>query len=79
MLDCRVKRIIDIALIMNKGKYKTNEVIIRRINNYNYNEHTTITHNDIHIKISTETNIKGVENVLYLYPDGESELTFECN
>lgn len=76
-MDCRTKKIIDIALIMDKKKYATNEVISRRVNNYDYQEHTKITHSDIHIKISTETNIKGVHHVLYLFPDGKSELTFE--
>ena len=79
MMNCRTKKIIDITLIMDKSKYATNEVLSRRVNNYDYNYHTIISYNDIRIKISTETNIKGVYNVLYLFPNGESKLTFEFN
>ena len=68
---------ISIALIMNNGNYELNETINRRINNYDFQEHTAITHDDRQIKISTETNIKGVYNVLIIYHDGMSKLDFE--
>ncbi len=77
MLDCRTRKMIAIALIMDRNKFATNEVISRRINNYHYEENTEVTHDDKHIKISTETNIKGVHNVLMIFPNGVSKLTFE--
>lgn len=77
MFDCRTNKIIAIALIMNKEKYATNEVVNRRINNYHYQENTVVTHDNEHIKVSTETNVKGVYNVLMLFPDGVSKLHFE--
>ena len=79
MVDCRTEKIIAVALIMDKDKYATNEVVSRRINNYHYQENTIVTHDDKHIRISTETNIKGVHNVLMLFPNGDSKLTFEFN
>ena len=77
MVDYRKEKMITVALIMDKDKYVTNEVVSRRINNYHYQKNTIVTHNEKHIKISTETNVKGVHNVLMLFPDGESKLTFE--
>ena len=68
---------MSLALIMEKDNYIINETINRRINKYDFHESTSITHNDEQIKISTETNIKGVYNVLILYPDGMSKLDFE--
>lgn len=77
MMDIRKEKMISIALIMEKDNYIINETINRRINKYDFHESTSITHNDEQIKISTETNIKGVYNVLILYPDGMSKLDFE--
>lgn len=54
---------------MDKEKYTTNEVVSRRINNYHYQENTNVTHDNTHIKISTETNIKGVYDVLIIFLD----------
>lgn len=77
MKDIRTEKTIYIAMIMNKFKYEINETVIRRINNYNFKTATIITHNERYIKISTETKIKGVYNVLILYPTGLSKLAFE--
>jgi len=77
MMDVRKEKMISIALIMDKDDYKINETINRRLNKYDFQEHTSITHDDKQIKISTETNIKGVYNVLIIYPDGMSKLDFE--
>ena len=49
---------IDIAVIMDKYNYEINETIHRRINNYDFQANTTITHNDKQMKISTQTSIK---------------------
>lgn len=76
-MDIRKEKMISIALIMEKDNYIINETINRRINKYDFQESTSITHNDEQIKIRTETNIKGVYNVLILYPDGMSKLDFE--
>ncbi|MBR2886050.1 MAG: hypothetical protein IKB93_14880 [Clostridia bacterium] len=76
-MDIRKEKMISIALIMEKDNYIINETINRRINKYDFQEHTSITHDDKQIKISTETNIKGVYNVLIIYPDGMSKLDFE--
>lgn len=64
---------------MDKNNYEINETVSRRINNYSFQSNTTITHNDKYIKISTETSIKGVHNVLFLFPNGMSKLDFEFN
>ena len=76
-MDIRKEKMISIALIMEKDNYIINETINRRINKSDFQESTSITHNDEQIKIRTETNIKGVYNVLILYPDGMSKLDFE--
>lgn len=77
MIDNRIEKMISIAVIMDKDNYELNETVNRRITNYDFQVHTTITHNDRQIKISTETNIKGVFNVLIIYPNGMSKLDFE--
>lgn len=79
MIDIRTEKMISIAVIMDKDNYELNGTINRRINNYDFQEHTTIIHDDAQIKISTETKIKGVYNVLVLYPNGMSKLDFEFN
>ncbi len=75
----RIEKMISIALIMHRYNYEINETINSRINNYSFQANTTITNNDNCIKISTETNIKRVYNVLFLFPDGTSKLDFEFN
>ncbi|MBO5210695.1 MAG: hypothetical protein J6B80_02050 [Clostridia bacterium] len=77
MTDIKTKSTITIALIMAKYNYAINETICKRINNYEFQANTTITHNETQIKISTETNIKGVYYVLFLFSDGTSKLHFE--
>lgn len=77
MKDIRTEKMISIAVIMDKYNYENNKTINRRINNYCFQANTTIMHNDKYIKISTETSIKGVHNVLF--PDGMSKLDFEFN
>ena len=79
MKDIRTEKLIFIAVIMDKYNYETNETIKRRINNYDFQANTNITHNDRCIKISTETRIKGVYNVLFLFSNGMSKLEFEFN
>lgn len=79
MKDIRTEKMISIALIMDKYNYEKNETINRRIKNYDFQANTTITHNDKHIKISTETRIKGVYNVLFLFSNGMSKIDFEFN
>lgn len=77
MLNNRIEKMISIAVIMDKDNYELNETVNRRITNYDFQENTTITHNNRQIKISTETSIKGVFNVLIIYPNGISKLDFE--
>lgn len=77
MKDIRKEKIISIAIIMDKNDYESNKTINRQINNYDFQANTTITHNDKHIKISTETSIKEVHNVLFLFPNGMSKSDFE--
>lgn len=77
MIDNRIEKMISIAVIMDKDNYESNETVNRRITNYDFQENTTITHNNRQIKISTETSIKGVFNVLIIYPNGMSKLDFE--
>ncbi len=79
MKDIKIKKIIFIEMIMDKYNYEINETINRRIKNYDFQANTTITHNDKYIKISTETCIKGVHNVLFLFPNGMSKIEFEFN
>ncbi len=77
MIDERTEKKISVAIIMDKYNYEINETINRRINNYDFQANTTITHNNKYIKISTETGIKGVHNVLFLFSNGISKLDFE--
>ena len=77
MNDIRIEKIIDIGLIMYKLNYKITEITSRRINHFHFEANTIITHNNEQIKISTETAIKGVYNILLLFPDGTSKLDFE--
>ncbi len=79
MKDIRIEKMISIAVIMDKYNYEINETINRRINNYDFQANTTVTYNDKHIKISTETNIKGVYYVLFLFSNGTSKVDFEFN
>lgn len=79
MKDIRIEKMISIALIMDRYNYRINKTINRRINNYNFQANTTITHHNKYIKISTETCIKGVHNVLFLFPNGMSRVNFEFN
>lgn len=64
---------------MDKYSYEKNETVNRRISNYDFKANTIITHNDEYIKITTETSIKGVHNVLYLFSNGISKIDFEFN
>ena len=77
MKNIKREKIFYIALLMNKYNYKINETINRRINNYDFKDNTVITHNNLYIKISTQTHIKGIYNVLFLFCDGDSKLDFE--
>ncbi len=77
MKDIRIEKMICIDIIMNKYNYNKNETIMRRIENYDFQLNTIISHDDKHIKISTETNIKGVYNILFLFPSGASKSGFE--
>lgn len=77
MKNIKIEKIISIALIMGKYNYKMSDIINKRIINYDFEENTTIKHNDKYIKISTETSIKGVNNVLLLFPNGMSKVDFE--
>ncbi len=79
MKDSRTQKKIYIASIMEKYNYENNETINRRINNYDFQASTTITYNNKYIRISTETSIKGVYNVLFLFSNGASILDFEFN
>ncbi len=62
---------------MDKYNYETNETINRRINNYDFYANTTITHTNKYIRISTETKIKGVYNILIIFSNGISKLDFD--
>ena len=77
MLDERTGKMISIAIIMDKYNYEMNETINTRINNYDFQANTTITYNNKHITISTETKIKGVYNILIIFSNGMSKLYFE--
>ena len=77
MIDERTGKKISIAIIMDKCNYETNETINTRINNYNFQSNTTITYNNKYIRISTETKIKGVYDILIIFSDGMSKLCFE--
>lgn len=77
MMDKRTEKMISIAIIMDKYNYETNETINRRINNYDFHANTTITHTNKYIRISTETKIKGVYNILIIFSNGISKLDFE--
>lgn len=79
MKDIRTEKMISIAIIMDKYNYEKNDTISKRINNYDFQANTTIIHNDEYIKITTETNIKGVYYVLFLFSNGMSKLAFEFN
>lgn len=79
MKDNRTEKMISIAIIMDKYNYERNETINKRISNYNFQANTAITYNDKHIKISTETSVKGVHNVLFLFSNGMSKVDFEFN
>lgn len=79
MKNIRFEKMIAIALIMQKENYVINNIVNRRLKNYNFQEHTTITRNEKHITISTETKIKGVYNILILYQNGMTKLDFEFN
>ncbi|MBQ3547470.1 MAG: hypothetical protein IJA44_03240 [Clostridia bacterium] len=77
MEGSRTEKIFFIAMIMKKYNYVINETISKRINNYEFQTNTTITHDEKQIKISTETKIKGVYYVLILFPNGTSKVDFE--
>ena len=77
MIDEKTEKMISIATIMDKYNYETNKTINRRINNYDFQANTTITHNNKYIRISTETKIKGVYNILIIFFNGISKLYFE--
>lgn len=77
MKDIRTEKIISIAIIMNKYNYEKNDTISKRINNYSFQANTTIIYNDKYIKVSTETRIKGVYYVLFLFSNGKSKVDFE--
>lgn len=77
MIDERTEKMISVAIIMDEYNYEINETINRRINNYDFQANTTITHNNKYIKISTQTKIKGVYNILILFSNGISKLDFE--
>ena len=77
--DIRIEKMIIIALIMDHYNYENNKDVHRRINNYDFQINTIITHNDEYIKISTETSIKGVHDVLFLFSNGTSKEDFEFN
>ncbi len=77
MKDIKTLKMISIATIMCENNYEKNDIVERRINNYDFSVSTRITHTDKHIKISTETSIKGVHNVLYLFSNGMSKVDFE--
>lgn len=79
MKDIRAEKMISIALIMDKYNYEKSDNINRRINNYVFKANTNITYNDVYIKITTETSIKGVQSVLYLFSNGISKIDFEFN
>ena len=64
---------------MNKYNYVKNETSNRRISNYDFKANTSIVYDNEQIKISTEMNIDGVYNVLYLFSDGSSKIYFEFN
>lgn len=50
MKDIRIEKMISIAIIIDKNSYEINETISRRINNYDFQANTNITHNDKYIK-----------------------------
>ena len=77
MIDERTGKMVSIAIIMDKCNYETNKTINTRINNYNFQSNTTITYNNKYIRISTETKIKGVYNILTIFSNGVSKLCFE--
>ena len=61
---------------MDKDNYELNDIINRRINNYDFQEQTTITY-DEQIMIITKTNIKSVFNVFIIYRNCMSKLDFK--
>ena len=77
MIDKKTGKIISIAIIMDKYNYETNKTINKRINNYDFQANTTIIYNNKYIRISTETKIKGVYNILIIFFNGISKLYFE--
>ena len=56
-MDIRKEKMISIALIMEKDNYIINETINRRINKYDFQDHTSITHNDKQIIIHLAHNL----------------------
>ncbi len=60
--------------ILKDNNYKTNPDLIRRINWYSYTDETIVLVDKDRIVVSTELAIKGVYNVMIIYPDGKSEV-----
>ena len=77
MKDIKTEKILFVNSVMNQLNYVTNETVRRRINHYQFQRHTTVAHTDKYIRVSTETKIKGVYDVLLLFPCGISEMLFE--
>ncbi len=71
------RKILELALVMVQYNFKMNETIRKRINNYQFETNTTLTYDEKHIKISTETKIKGVYDVLILFSNGDSKVELE--
>lgn len=68
--DIRTDKMLILAFIMDHYHYQVSETACRQINDYNFQKNTLITHDDRHIKISTETDTRGVYDVLLLFSDG---------
>jgi len=68
--DIRTEKKLIIALIMDHYHYHVSRTACKQIDNYDFRKNTVITHDDRHIKISTETDARGVYDVLLLFFNG---------
>ncbi len=63
--------------ILKENNYKLNRDVIRRVHWYDYRDNTIVLAGKNKTVVTTEMPIKGVHNVLIIYPNGKSEVKME--
>lgn len=63
--------------ILKENNYKFNRYLLRRVYWYDYKDNTVVLVGKDKTVVTTEMPIRGVHNVLIIYPNGESEVEME--